>query len=107
MKVVLPDSVYSLDIDRRNQENIARTSLGIRILRDIFKVVQKGYKQARVERNRIILGSKVVPLDSIYSLDVDRRNQENIARTSLEIRILRDIFKAVQKGYKQARVEQN
>ena len=94
-------------MDRRNQENIIYTSLGIHILKDIFKAVQKGYKQARVERNQIILGSKVVPLDSVYSLNMDRCNQENIVYTSLGIRTLRDIFKAVQKGYKQARAKRN
>ena len=51
MKVVPPDSVYSLNMDRCNQENIVYTSLEIRILKDIFKAIQKGYKQARVERN--------------------------------------------------------
>ena len=71
----------------------------------IFDAVLKGYKQARVEQNRTILEIKAVPLDSVYSLDMDRRNQENIVYASLEIYILRDIFKAVQKGYKQARVE--
>jgi hypothetical protein len=44
MKVVLPDSVYSLDINKYNQENIACVGLGIYILRDIFKAIQKGYK---------------------------------------------------------------
>ena len=94
MKVVLLDSVCSLNIDRRNQENIVYTGLGIHTLRDIFKAVQKGYKQARVERNQTILKRKVVLLNSICSLDVDRRNQENIVYTSLGIYILRDIFKA-------------
>ena len=105
MKVVLLNSIYSLDMDRRNQENIVYTSLGICILRDIFKAVQKGYKQARAKRNQIILRRKAVPLDSVYSSDIDKYNQENILYTSLEICILRDIFKAIQKGYKQARVE--
>ena len=51
MKVVPLNSIYSLNMDRHNQENIAYTSLGIRTLKDIFKAVQKGYEQARVERN--------------------------------------------------------
>jgi hypothetical protein len=107
MKAVLPDSVCSSDMDRRNQENIARAGLGIRTSRDIFEVAQKGYEQARAERNRIVSGSKVVPLDSVCSSDVDRRNQENIARAGLGIRTSRDIFEAAQKGYEQARAEQN
>ena len=74
MKAVLPDSVCSSDMDRRNQENIARAGLGIRTSRDIFEAAQKGYEQARAERNRIVPGSKVVPPDSVCSLDVDRRN---------------------------------
>ena len=49
MKVVLLDSIYSLNMDRRNQENIIYTGLGIRTSRDIFEAVQKGYKQARAE----------------------------------------------------------
>ena len=92
MKAVPPDSVCSSDMDRRNQENIARAGLGIRILRDIFEAAQKGYEQARAKRNRIVSGSKVVLLDSVCSLDVDRRNQENIARAGLGIRTSRDIF---------------
>ena len=74
MKAVLLDFVCSLDMDKCNQENIAYTSLGIRTLRDIFKATQKGYKQARVEQNRIVLGSKVIPSDSICSLDMDKYN---------------------------------
>jgi hypothetical protein len=50
---------------------------------------------------------KAVLLNSVYSLDINKYNQENIARASLEIHILKDIFKAVQKRYKQARVKQN
>ena len=94
-------------MDKRNQENIVYTSLKIRTLRDIFKAIQKGYKQVKAEQNQIILESKVVPPDSICSLNMDKRNQENIAYTSLKIRTLRDIFEAVQKGYKQARAKQN
>ena len=94
-------------MDRHNQENIVYTSLGIRILRDIIKAVQKGYKQAKTKRNQSVLGRKVIPLNFIYSLDINRRNQENIVYTSLRICILRDIFKAVQKGYKQAKAKQN
>jgi hypothetical protein len=82
-------------MDKYNQENIAYTSLGIRILKDIFKAIQKEYKQAKTERNQIILGSKVVPLNSVYSLDIDKHNQENVIYTSLGIHILRDIFKAI------------
>ena len=82
-------------MDRRNQENIAYISLRIRILRDIFKAVQKGYKQAKAEQNQSILERKVIPPNSICSLDVDKCNQENIVYTSLEIRILRDIFEAI------------
>ena len=92
-------------MDRHNQENIVYASLEIYILRDIFKAVQKGYKQAKAEQNQTILKRKVIPLNSICSLDINKRNQENIVYTSLEIYILRDIFKAVQKGYKQAKVK--
>ena len=49
MKVILLNSVCSLDIDKHNQENIVYTSLEIHILGDIFKAVQKGYKQAKVK----------------------------------------------------------
>ena len=87
-------------MDKCNQENIACASLEICILRNIFKVVQKGYKQARAKQNQIILGSKVVLLNSVCSLDVDRCNQENIACASLGVCILRDIFKVMQKEYK-------
>ena len=48
---------------------------------------------------------KAVPLNSVYSLDIDKHNQENIIYTSLGICTLKDIFKAIQKGYKQARVK--
>ena len=65
--------------------------------------MQKGYKQARVKQNKIISGRKAVPLNSIYSLNIDKCNQENIVCASLGICILRDIFKAMQKEYKQAR----
>ena len=51
MKAVLLDFVCSLDMDRRNQENIACAGLGIRISRDIFEAVQKGYEQARAGQN--------------------------------------------------------
>ena len=61
----------------------------------IFNAVQKGYKQARVEWNKTILEMKVVLLDSVCSLNIDRRNQENIVYTGLGIHTLRDIFKAV------------
>ena len=91
-------------MNRYNQENIVYVSLGICILRDIFKATQKGYKQARAKQNQIILGRKVVPPNSICSLDMDKCNQENMACASLKIRILRDIFKAMQKEYKQARL---
>ena len=37
---------------------------------------------------------------------MDRCNQENIVYTSLKICILRDIFKAMQKEYKQARLNE-
>ena len=66
----------------------------------IFNAIKKGYKQARVKQNKTILKIKVVLLNSICSLDMDKHNQENIAYTSLGIHILRDIFKTVQKGYK-------
>ena len=92
-------------MDKYNKENIAYTSLRIRILKDIFKATQKGYKQAKIKQNQIILGRKAVLLNSIYSLDIDKCNQENIVYTSLEIHILRDLFKATQKGYKQAKVK--
>ena len=45
-------------MDRRNQENIARAGLGIRTSRDIFEAAQKGYEQARAERNRTVSGRK-------------------------------------------------
>ena len=61
----------------------------------IFDAVQKGYKQARAERNRTVLEMKAVLPDSVCSSDMDRRNQENIVYTNLGIRILKDIFKAV------------
>ena len=48
---------------------------------------------------------KAVLLNSICSLNINKRNQENIVYANLEIYILRDIFKAVQKGYEQAKVE--
>ena len=86
------------------QQNIVLIGLGI-CIQDIFNAIQKGYKQARAEQNKTILEMKIILLNSICSLDMDRRNQENIVYTSLGIYILRDIFKAVQKGYKQARVE--
>jgi Helitron helicase-like domain at N-terminus/Domain of unknown function (DUF6570) len=70
----------------------------------IFDAAQKGYKQARAERNRIILEMKAVPPNSICSSDMDRRNQENIARAGLGIRTSRDIFEATQKEYEQARL---
>ena len=43
--------MYSLDMDKRNQENIVYARLGICILRDIFKATQKGYKQVRAKQN--------------------------------------------------------
>ena len=61
----------------------------------IFNAVLKGYKQTKIKQNKIILEIKVIPPNSIYSLDMDKYNQENIIYTSLKIRILRDIFKAV------------
>ena len=73
----------------------------------IFNAVQKGYKQAKAKQNITILEMKAVLLDSVCSLNINRRNQENIVYTSLEIRISRDIFKAIQKGYEQTRAEQN
>ena len=107
MKAVPPDSVCSSDMDRRNQENIARTGLGIRTSRDIFEAAQKGYEQARAERNQTVSGRKVVPSDSICSSDVDKCNQENMVRAGLGIRTSRDIFEATQKGYEQARAKRN
>ena len=65
----------------RNPQDIVLTGLGIR-MQDIFNAAQKGYKQARAERNRTVLEMKAVPPNSICSLDMDRRNQENIARAS-------------------------
>ena len=73
----------------------------------IFDAVLKGYKQARAERNRTVLEMKAVPPDSVCSSDMDRRNQENIARAGLGIRTSRDIFEAAQKGYEQARAKRN
>ena len=90
-------------MDRRNQENIVYASLGIRTSRDIFKAVQKGYKQAKAKQNQIVLKKKAVLLDSVCSLDVDKCNQENIVCTSLKICTLRDIFKAMQE-YKQVKL---
>ena len=49
MKAVLLNSICSLDMDKRNQENIVYTNLGICILKDIFKAVQKEYKQAKIK----------------------------------------------------------
>ena len=88
----------------RNWQDIVLTGLGIYI-QDIFNTIQKGYKQAKVKQNRTILKIKAVLLNSIYSSDIDRRNQENIVHTSLGICTSKDIFKAVQKGYKQARAK--
>ena len=84
---------------------MAYVGLGIYILRNIFKTVQKGYKQAKVEQNQTVSGRKVILLDSICSLDINRCNQENIVYTSLGIHILKDIFKDIQKGYKWAKVK--
>ena len=74
MKVVLLNSVCSLNMDKCNQENIVCAGLGIYTLKDIFKAVQKGYEQVRVKQNQIILGSKVILPDSVCSLDINRRN---------------------------------
>ena len=71
----------------------------------IFNAVQKGYKQARAERNKTVLEMKVVLLDSICSLNINKRNQENIVYTSLKIRTLKDIFKAMQKEYEQVKLD--
>ena len=49
-KAVLLNSICSLDVDRCNQENIICASLGIHILRDIFEVMQKEYKQVRLNK---------------------------------------------------------
>ena len=56
-----------------NQQNIILTGLRI-CTQDILNTIQKGYKQVRVKQNQTILKMKAVLLNSVCSLDVNRRN---------------------------------
>jgi hypothetical protein len=84
--------------DARNRQNIALAGLGIRTSADIFDAAEKGFEQAKAERNRTVWESKAIPPDSVSGPDVDRHNRQNVTLADLGTGKSVDIFDATRES---------